>query len=153
MDIQTTLIIIKPDAIQRGLCGEIIGRFERKGLKLIGGKFMQAGDAIAKQHYAEHEGKPFFGDLVEFITATPVLVLAVRGPQAVTVCRNLIGATDGCEAAPGTIRGDFGLSKATNLVHGSDSTESARREIELWFEKGELQEWSREHERWIHEQD
>lgn len=153
MDIQTTLIIVKPDAIQRGLCGQIIGRFERKGLKIIGCKFMQAEQALAKQHYAEHEGKPFFGELVEFITATPVLVLAIRGPEAVAVCRTLIGATDGREAAAGTIRGDYGLSKSTNLVHGSDSVESAQRELKLWFEKRELQEWSREHERWIHEQD
>lgn len=151
MDTETTLIILKPDAIQRGLCGEIIARFERKGLKIIGCKFMQVGEALAKQHYAEHEGKAFFGELLNFITATPVLVLAIRGPKAVSVCRNLIGSTDGREAAPGTIRGDFGLSKSTNLVHGSDSPESAKREVGLWFEKRELQSWGRDHQQWIHE--
>jgi len=150
MEIETTLVIVKPDGVQRGLCGEVLSRIERKGLKLIGCKLMQAGETLAKQHYAEHEGKPFFGDLVDFITATPVLAMAVRGPQAVKVCRTLIGATDGREAAPGTIRGDFGVSKSKNLVHGSDSIESAQRELALWFEKREVQEWHRDHEQWIH---
>lgn len=146
---QTTLIILKPDAVQRGLCGQILARFEAKGLKVVGGKFMQVSEDLARKHYAEHEGKPFFNDLISFITATPVLVLAVRGPEAVSVCRTLIGKTDGKDAAPGTIRGDYGISKSTNLVHGSDSAESAERELALWFDGGELHEWTRTNEDWI----
>lgn len=146
---QTTLIILKPDAVQRGLMGQVLTRFERKGLKIIGGKFIQVTEELAKKHYAEHVEKPFFPDLLAFITATPVMVLAVRGPEAVAVCRNLIGKTDGKEAAPGTIRGDFGISKSTNLVHGSDSAESAARELALWFTDAELHDWDRNTEPWI----
>lgn len=146
---QTTLILIKPDAIQRGLCGELIRRFETKGLRLVGMKLMKVPEDLAKRHYAEHEGKPFFNDLLGFIRSAPVMALAVRGPQAVMVCRNIIGATDGTQAAPGTIRGDFGLSKQLNLVHGSDSPESAQRELELWFSGNELHEYNRDIDRWI----
>ncbi len=146
---QRTLIILKPDAVQRGLVGPILSRFEQKGLKLVGGKFMQVPESLAKRHYAEHEGKPFFSDLLAFITKAPVLVLAIEGPDAVAVCRALIGATDGKQATPGTIRGDFGVSKSTNLVHGSDSPESAERELKLWFSDDELLDWSRDLEGWI----
>jgi len=146
---QRTLIILKPDAVQRGLVGPILSRFEQKGLKLVGGKFMRVPESLAKQHYAEHEGKPFFNDLLAFITKAPVLVLAIEGPDAVAVCRALIGATDGKQATPGTIRGDFGVSKSTNLVHGSDSPESAERELKLWFNDDELHDWSRDLEGWI----
>lgn len=148
---QTTLIILKPDAVQRGLCGEILSRFERKGLKIVGGKFMQVPEALAKKHYAEHDGKPFFGELLAFITAAPVLVLAIQGPDAVNVCRKLIGKTNGCEAEPGTIRGDFGVSKSTNMVHGSDSVASAERELALWFSKEEIHDWKRTIQKWIAE--
>ncbi|MFA7235971.1 MAG: nucleoside-diphosphate kinase [Phycisphaeraceae bacterium] len=148
---QTTLIILKPDAVQRGLCGEVLSRFERKGLKIVGGKFMQVPETLAKKHYAEHDGKPFFGDLLSFITTGPVLVLAVRGPSAVDVCRKLIGKTNGCEAEPGTIRGDYGVSKATNLVHGSDSAASAEREVAMWFTADEIHDWDRTGQKWIAE--
>lgn len=146
---QTTLIILKPDCVQRGLMGEVLGRFESKGLKIVGGKFTQVTEELARKHYAEHDGKPFFGDLISFITSSPVMVLAVRGPEAVTVCRTLIGKTDGKQADPGTIRGDLGISKSTNLVHGSDSPESAERELALWFNDGELADWTRDTEKWI----
>jgi nucleoside-diphosphate kinase len=146
---QTTLIILKPDCVQRGLTGEVLQRFERKGLKIVGGKFIKVPEELAKKHYAEHDGKPFFGDLISFVTSSPVLVLAIQGPEAVTVCRTIIGKTDGKEAAPGTIRGDFGISKSTNLVHGSDSPESADRELALWFNDGEIVEWDRNNESWI----
>ena len=146
---QTTLIILKPDCVQRGLTGEVLQRFERKGLKIVGGKFIKVPEDLARKHYAEHDGKPFFGDLISFITSSPVLVLAIQGPEAVTVCRTIIGKTDGKEAAPGTIRGDFGISKSTNLVHGSDSAESAERELALWFNDGEIVEWTRNNESWI----
>ncbi len=146
---QTTLIILKPDCVQRGLIGQVLARFERKGLKIVGGKFIQVSEVLAKKHYAEHEDKPFFDNLIQFITSAPVLVLAVRGPEAVGVCRTLIGKTDGKEAAPGTIRGDFGISKSTNLVHGSDSPESAERELALWFADAEIVDWDRSAEQWI----
>jgi nucleoside-diphosphate kinase len=146
---QTTLIIVKPDAVQRGLIGQIISRFEAKGLQLVGARFMQVSEDLARRHYAEHEGKPFFKDLIGFITACPVMVMAVRGREAVSVCRKLIGATDGVAADPGTLRGDFGLSKSFNLVHGSDSAESAERELALWFGEGEIVDWQRCAEPWI----
>lgn len=148
---QTTLIILKPDCVQRGLMGDVLSRFERKGLAVVGAKFIAVPEDTAKQHYAEHAERPFFGDLISFITSTPVLVLALRGREAVTTCRKLIGSTDGCEAAPGTIRGDFGLSKSLNLVHGSDSPESAQREIAIWFADGELVDYTRESQKWIGE--
>lgn len=146
---QTTLILLKPDCVQRGLCGRVIDRFERKGLKIVGAKLVQVSESLARQHYAEHDGKPFFENLLRFITASPVWALAIRGPEAVTVCRTLIGATDGKAANPGTIRGDFGISKSTNLVHGSDSPESARRELTLWFDDSELHEWDRTLDMWV----
>ncbi len=146
---QTTLIILKPDAVQRGLIGRIIARFEAKGLRVVAGRFMQVSDELARRHYAEHEGKPFFDTLIQFITATPVMVLAIRGREAVSVCRNLIGKTDGAVAEPGSIRGDMGISKSFNLVHGSDSPESAERELALWFKPDELIDWQRTIEPWI----
>ncbi|QNN24161.1 nucleoside-diphosphate kinase [Planctomycetales bacterium ZRK34] len=148
---QTTLIIFKPDAVQRGLMGQLLARFEAKGLQVVGGKFMQVPEAVAKQHYAEHDGKPFFPNLINFITSTPVMVLAIRGREAVTVCRKLIGSTDGAAADPGTIRGDFGNSKAMNLVHGSDSPESAERELKIWFGDGELADYDRTIQSWLDE--
>lgn len=146
---QTTLIILKPDCVQRGLMGDVVSRFERKGLRIVGGKFMQVPEDLARRHYAEHEGKPFFPDLLNFITASPVLVLAIRGNNAVEICRTLIGPTNGAQAAPGTIRGDFGMNNSTNLVHGSDSPESAERELALWFNATELHDWQRDGQAWI----
>ncbi len=128
-----TLILVKPDAFERGLTGEVIARFERKGLKLTAAKLMTADEAIANEHYAEHSEKPFFGELVEFITGGPLVALVLEGPNAVPAARQLIGATDPVEADAGSIRGEFGTEVTFNLVHGSDSEESAEREIGIWF--------------------
>ena len=128
-----TLILVKPDAFARGLTGEIIARFERKGLKLVALELRQLDEAIAKQHYAEHAERPFFGELVEFITSGPTWALVVEGEAAIATMRATIGATDPANAAPGTIRGDLASSMPDNLVHGSESPESAKREIALWF--------------------
>ena len=133
---ETTLIFLKPDAVQRGLIAPILARFESKGLTFVGMKLMNVPRATAEKHYAEHEGKPFYDGLLNFVTSSPVLVLAIRGVNAIAVCRNLIGATNGQKAAPGTIRGDYGMSGGNNLVHGSDSPESAERELKLWFPDG-----------------
>ena len=130
-----TLILVKPDAFARGLTGEVIGRFERKGLQLAALKLMRAGEEIAHRHYAEHTEKPFFGELVEFITGGPLVALVLEGHEAVAAARQVIGATNPIEAAPGSIRGDFALEVTFNMVHGSDSDESAEREIGIWFEE------------------
>ena len=130
---QRTFVIIKPDAVQRGLVGEILARFERKGMQIVGMKFMTATADVAKKHYQEHSEKPFFGSLVSFFTSSPLVALILEGDEAIAVARTLIGATDGRKAAPGTIRGDYGISKSNNLVHGSDSPESATRELGIWF--------------------
>jgi nucleoside-diphosphate kinase len=128
-----TLILVKPDAFERGLTGEILARFERKGLRIVAMKQMAVDRDLAERHYAEHLEKPFFGDLVEFITGGLLVALVLEGHEAVTAARQVIGATNPLEAAPGSIRGDFGLEVQTNLVHGSDSAESAGREIGLFF--------------------
>src|SRR3954469_6425644 len=128
-----TLILVKPDAFARGLTGEIIARFERKGLRIVALKHMQMDKDLASQHYAEHEGKPFFGELVDFITSGPLVALVLEGYEAVVAARQVIGATNPLEAAPGSIRGDFALEVGKNMVHGSDSPESATREAELFF--------------------
>jgi nucleoside-diphosphate kinase len=128
-----TLILIKPDAFARNLTGEIIARFERKGLKIAALKKMTVTEELAKQHYAEHEGKPFFGELVEFITSGPLVAMILEGQDAVKAARQVIGATNPLEAAPGSIRGDFAIEVGQNMVHGSDSDESAEREAKLFF--------------------
>jgi nucleoside-diphosphate kinase len=128
-----TLILIKPDAFERGLTGEALARFERKGLRLVAMKLMTADEAIANEHYAEHTDKPFFGELVTFITGGPLVAAVLEGVEAVKAARQLIGATNPVEAATGSIRGDFGTEVTFNLVHGSDSDESAEREIGIWF--------------------
>jgi len=133
MAVERTLVLVKPDAVRRGLCGEIIARLERRGLVLRGAKLVQVDEELAVAHYAEHRGKVFFAGLVSFITSGPTLALVVEGESAVTVVRATMGATDPAKAAPGTIRGDLGLSMPDNLVHGSDSLESAGRELALWF--------------------
>jgi nucleoside-diphosphate kinase len=132
--VEQTLVLIKPDAVQRALAGEILARFERRGLTITQAKLLTVDRALAEEHYAEHREKPFFGELVEFITSGPTLALVVEGEGAIAVVRTTMGATNPAEAAPGTIRGDFALSMPDNLVHGSDSPESARREISLWFD-------------------
>ena len=147
---ERTLIIIKPDAMQRGLAGEVVKRFEQRGLRIIGMKLVQIDEALAKKHYAEHEGKPFFAGLVSYITASPVIVMALEGSNAVAAARNTIGATKPHEAAAGTIRGDFALDVGRNLVHGSDGVDAGTREIDLFFSSGGLvEEWERDTDTWI----
>ncbi|MFN8458609.1 MAG: nucleoside-diphosphate kinase [Anaerolineae bacterium] len=146
---ERTLIIIKPDGVERGLIGPIISRFEQRGLKIVGMKLLKVSDSLARQHYAVHEGKPFFASLIEYITSAPVVVMALEGPQAVQIARNTIGATKPAEAAPGSIRGDFGLMIGRNLVHGSDSPENGAAEVGLWFDSAELISYERAVERWI----
>lgn len=148
---QTTLIFLKPDAVQRGIMGKIIQRFEDKGLSFVGMKLVQVSEELAKQHYAEHAERPFFPGLLKFITSSPVLACAIQGPNAVAVCRTLIGATNGQKADPGTLRGDFGMSGANNLVHGSDSPESAERELALWFTPDELVTMDKTTDQWIYD--
>jgi len=133
MGIERTFAMVKPDGVERGLVGEVIGRFERKGLRLERIRSLQIDEAMAKQHYAEHVEKPFFGELVEFITSGPVVAMEWSGESAVGVARTLMGTTDPKQAAPGTIRGDFGLIVTNNIVHGSDSLESAERELGIFF--------------------
>ena len=128
-----TLILVKPDAFARGLTGEIVARFERKGLRIVALKHMQMDKDLASQHYAEHEGKPFFGELVEFIVSGPLVAMVLEGDQAVTAARQVIGATNPLEATTGSIRGDYALEVGKNMVHGSDSNESAEREAKLFF--------------------
>ena len=128
-----TLILVKPDAFARGLTGEIIARFERKGLRLAALEQMQITEELAKQHYAEHDGKPFFGELVEFITSGPIAAMVLEGTEAIKAARQVIGATNPLEAAPGSIRGDYAIEVGKNMVHGSDSNESAEREAKLFF--------------------
>jgi nucleoside-diphosphate kinase len=133
MAVEQTLVLIKPDALQRSLAGEILGRFERRGLKVREARFLTVDRNLADRHYAEHREKPFFGELVEFITSAPTLALVLEGESAISVVRATMGGTDPKDAAPGTIRGDFALAMPDNLVHGSDSVASAEREIALWF--------------------
>jgi nucleoside-diphosphate kinase len=130
---ERTLILIKPDAFARGLSGEIIARFERKGLRLVALKQMTMSEDLAARHYAEHEGKPFFGELVSFITSGPLVAMVLEGEQAVTAARQVIGATDPLKATTGSIRGDFAIEVGQNMVHGSDGPESAAREVTLFF--------------------
>jgi nucleoside-diphosphate kinase len=130
---ERTLILVKPDAFARGLTGEIVARFERKGLKIVAMRHMQVTEDLAKQHYAEHDGKPFFGELVEFITSGPIVAMVLEGQSAIKAARQVIGATNPLEAAPGSIRGDFAIEVGQNMVHGSDAPESGEREAKLFF--------------------
>jgi len=132
--VERTLVLIKPDAVQRALAGEILARLEQRGLKIVEAKLLTVDRGLAEEHYAEHVEKPFFGELVEFITSAPTLALVLEGEGAIGVVRTTMGATNPADAAPGTIRGDLALSMPDNLVHGSDSPESAQREIALWFD-------------------
>ncbi|WP_119073021.1 nucleoside-diphosphate kinase [Aggregatilinea lenta] len=148
---ERTLIIVKPDAVQRGLIGEIIRRFENRGLRIAGMKFMQVSRDVAARHYAEHEGKGFYEGLIDYITSAPVVVMALEGKDAIAIARNTIGKTKPIEAAPGTIRGDFGMEVGRNLVHGSDKPESAERELGIFFDGSELYDWTRDVDPWIFE--
>lgn len=146
---ERTLVLVKPDAMQRGLAGEVLRRIEQRGLRLIGLKLMHIDDSLARRHYAEHEGKPFFAGLIEYITSAPVVAAVFEGPDAVRAVRATVGATNPVEAAPGSIRADFGLQKGRNLVHASDSPESGEREIALFFRPEELVSWERDIDRWV----
>lgn len=146
---ERTLVLLKPDSIQRGLAGEVISRLERRGLKFVAMKLMKVSEDLAHRHYGEHVGKPFFDGLVKFITSSPIVAMVVEGENAVEVVRNAIGATNPTQAGPGTIRGDLALTIGMNLVHGSDSPESARREIDIFFQPQEIVEYSRNVDAWI----
>jgi len=148
---ERTLIIFKPDAVQRGLCGEILSRFERKGIQIVGIKAMKIPQSLAETHYGPHKGKPFYDGLVKFMTSSPVIVLALQGKDVITISRKMMGATFGSKAEPGTIRGDFGVSNSFNLIHGSDSPEAAQRELGLFFKQGELVEWSPASQGWVYD--
>lgn len=147
---ERTFIILKPDAVQRGLVGEIIARFERRGLKIVGMKFLQVSDDLAREHYAVHAERPFFAGLISYITSSPVVAMVVEGTNAIAIVRNTVGATKPAEATPGSIRADFGLEIGRNLVHASDGPETAATEIALWFGEG-LVSWERATDRWVFE--
>jgi nucleoside-diphosphate kinase len=146
---ERTLVLIKPDGVQRLLAGRILARYEDRGLKVVGLKLVRVDRSLAEQHYAVHRAKPFFASLVEFITSGPVVALALEGPNAIAVVRTLNGATRPHEAAPGTIRGDFAVETAQNLVHASDGPETAETELALWFRPDELLAYERDVDRWI----
>jgi nucleoside-diphosphate kinase len=146
---ERTFLAIKPDAVQRGLVGEIIGRFEGRGYKLVGLKLMQVSKETAENHYGEHKGKPFFDGLVEFITSSPIVAMVWEGKNVILAARKMMGATNPQNAEPGTIRGDFAVDMGMNAVHGSDSPESAEREIGIFFKPEEVSSWDRSTDRWI----
>ena len=146
---ERTLILIKPDGVQRALIGKIVDRYEARGLRIVGMKMVHADRALAEQHYAVHREKPFFGGLVDFITSGPLVALALEGPNAIVIVRAINGATRPHEAAPGTIRGDFAIETAQNIVHASDSAETAAFELDLWFAPDELHEYDRDVDRWV----
>ena len=151
MAIEKTLILLKPDAVQRAIAGEIVSRFEKKGLKLVGMKLINVSKELAHTHYAEHKEKPFFPGLVDFITAGPTLSMVVEGDNAIAVVRKLVGATNPQNADPGTIRHDYGMVTGRNLIHASDSPTSAAREIALFFKKEDIIEYKLVHEIWVYE--
>ena len=148
-EIQRTFVMIKPDGVQRLLVGEIIRRMETKGLKLVGMKMVEVSEALAREHYRDHEGKPFCESLVEFVRKGPVVALAVEGVDVIARVRQMMGALDPSEALSGTIRGDFATERQMNLIHGSDTPESAQRELELWFQKDELMDYARSMDQWV----
>jgi nucleoside-diphosphate kinase len=148
---ERTLIIFKPDAVQRGLCGEILSRFERKGIQVVGAKLMKIPTSLAETHYEPHKGKGFYAGLVRFMTSSPVMVLALQGKDVITIARKMMGATFGSKAEPGTIRGDYGVSNSFNLIHGSDSPEAAERELKLFFKADELVDWTPASQGWVYD--
>jgi len=147
---ERTFALVKPDGVQRGLVGEIVSRFEKRGLQLVALKMVRISRQLAEEYYAEHRGKPFFPGLVEYVTSGPSVAMLWEGENAITIVRKTMGATDPVKADPGTIRADFGLSIGRNVVHGSDSAESATREAALFFEPEEILAYDRDHEKWIH---
>jgi nucleoside-diphosphate kinase len=151
MALERTLVIIKPDGVQRGLVGAILTRLESRGLKICGLKFVEVAPELAARHYAEHEGKPFYPGLLQYITSGPVVVACVEGSSAVQMVRNTVGATNPLNAAPGTIRADLALDIGRNLIHASDAPETAERELTLWFASDELVSYARDTDRWIFE--
>ena len=148
---ERTLIIIKPDAVQRGLIGGIVTRFERRGLRIAAMKLIHIDEALAQRHYAIHQGKPFYAPLIEYITSSPVVVMVLEGNNAIEIARRTMGATNPAEAAPGTIRADFGLEIGRNLVHGSDGPETAKFEVKLFFDEEEILSYDRDSDPWIFE--
>lgn len=148
---ERTFAMVKPDGVQRGLVGEVVRRYEQRGLKVVGLKLMRVTRALAEEQYAEHKGKPFYNGLVDYVTSGPVVALALEGRNAVEVVRAVNGATDPAKAAPGTIRGDYALDIGRNLVHGSDSPTTAQRELKLYFHDADYVAWERTGERWVHE--
>ena len=148
---EKTLVLVKPDGVQRGLVGDILSRFEHKGLKVIALKMLKVTKEMAENHYGEHQGKPFFGGLIEFITAAPIVAIVVEGNNAISVIRKMVGATNPEDAAPGTIRHDFGMHMGRNLIHASDSTTSAEKEIGLFFDKDQIIDWKKDVDYWVYE--
>jgi len=148
---ERTLVLVKPDGVQRGLIGEVIGRLERRGLRLVAAKFIQVSQELAETHYAIHKGKPFYDGLIKYITSAPVMAMAWEGPNAVAAIRQTMGATRPTEAAPGSIRHDFALEVGRNLTHASDSVENGEKEVALWFVAAELVDWKRDADLWIFE--
>lgn len=146
---EKTFLMVKPDGVQRNLIGEIVSRFEKKGFQLVGAKLMQIPTELAEQHYGEHKERPFFGELVEFITSGPVFAMVWEGENVISTARLMMGATNPKESAPGTIRGDFAVTVGKNIIHGSDSSESAEREIGLFFKQEELVSYSKDANNWI----
>ena len=148
---ERTLVLVKPDGVQRALIGEIVARLERRGLRLVGAKFMWVDRDLAERHYAIHKGKPFYDELIKYITSSPVMAMAWEGPSAVAAVRQTMGSTRPTEAAPGTVRHDFGLEVGRNLTHASDSAANGGEEVSLWFRKEELVDWSRAVDPWVYE--
>jgi nucleoside-diphosphate kinase len=149
--LEKTLVLIKPDAVQRGLIGDITSRLERRGLRLVAARFMQVEKSLAEKHYAVHKGKPFYDGLISYITSSPVMAMVWEGPSAIAAVRQTMGATRPTEAAPGSVRHDFGLMVGRNLTHASDSPETAAEEVALWFSPADLVSWNRDVDRWVFE--
>jgi len=148
---ERTLVLVKPDGVQRGLIGEVFSRLERRGLRLVAARFMQVGKALAETHYAIHKGKPFYDGLIRYITSAPVMAMVWEGPNSVAAVRQTMGATRPTEAAPGSLRHDFALEVGRNLTHASDSIENGEQEVSLWFKQDELVEWQRNMDSWVFE--
>ena len=151
MAMEKTYLMVKPDGVQRGLVGEIVSRFEKKGLKLVAAKLMIIPKEVAENHYGEHKGKPFFPSLISYITSGPVFAMVWEGENAVQVCRNMMGKTNPQDSAPGTIRGDYAMVTGCNIIHGSDSVESAKREISIFFKPEELVDYTKDSNKWLYE--
>jgi nucleoside-diphosphate kinase len=149
---ERTLVLVKPDGVQRGLIGEVVGRLERRGLRLVAAKFIQVSKQLAETHYAVHKGKPFYDGLIKYITSAPVMAMVWEGPNAIAAVRQTMGATRPTEAAPGSIRHDFALEVGRNLTHASDSVQNGAQEVALWFASAELVDWKRNNDEWVFEQ-